>query len=67
MGAAKDECHVDMQEHESRLTEVLKQSLVFPYNSLVDVGSSVGESLDLTGFSAKETVEVGTDLSRGAR
>jgi hypothetical protein len=31
-------------------------------NALVDVGGGVGETLDLAGLTAKETVEVGADL-----
>ena len=35
--------------------EVIEQSLLFPYNSLVHVGSGVGEALSLTGLAAKDT------------
>jgi hypothetical protein len=42
--------------------EVLEQRLVVPVNALVDVGGGVGETLDLAGLTAKETVEVGADL-----
>ena len=31
-------------------------------NTLVDVGLRVGETLDLTGFTTKETVKIGSDL-----
>lgn len=42
--------------------EVLEQRLVVPVNALVDVGGGVGETLDLAGLTAEETVEVRADL-----
>jgi len=33
-----------------------------PSNTLVDVGGGVRETFNLTGLSAKETVEIGSDL-----
>jgi hypothetical protein len=54
--------NADQASPMSRLTEVVEQGLVLPYDSLVNVGSGVRETLYLTGLSAKETVEVGSDL-----
>ena len=34
----------------------------YPCDTLVDVGGGVRETLGLTGLSAKDTVEVGSDL-----
>ena len=44
------------------LTEVLEHGLLAPSNTLVNVGGGVRETLGLTGLSAKDTVEVRSDL-----
>jgi hypothetical protein len=45
-----------------RVLKVLPHGLGTPLNTLVDVGSGVRETLGLTGLSAKDTVQVGSDL-----
>jgi hypothetical protein len=39
-----------------------EQSVLLPYNTLVNVGGSVREAIDLSRLSAKETVQSGSNL-----
>jgi hypothetical protein len=55
----------NVRRQRAALTEVLEHGLLGPSDTLVDVGGGVREALGLTGLSAKDTVEVGSDLAHG--
>ena len=46
-----------MTTHLLGVLEVLEKSLLVPGNTLIDVGSTVGETFTLTSLTAKDTIK----------
>lgn len=42
--------------------QIVKQSLIIPYNTLVDVGGSIRVSCGLSGLAADHAIEIGSNL-----
>ena len=51
------DCVTAVEAHLLGVLEVLEKSLLVPGNTLVDVGSTVGETFTLTSLTAKDTIK----------
>lgn len=58
------ECHLGAGDVLFGVLEIFEESILFPYNTLVNVGGCVREALTLASFSSKEAMQVGAYFMR---